>query len=64
MIFRLGNKVGVGLTHCFSVIFMLMVLLKAVWLPTSAVPLYRGMEGGSKKGGERAGGSGKVSDAV
>ena len=63
MIFRLGNKAGVGLTHCFSVSLMLMVLLKPVWLPTSAVPVS---EHGRRqlKRGERAGGCGKVSDAV
>ncbi|EEZ72530.1 hypothetical protein NEICINOT_03462 [Neisseria cinerea ATCC 14685] len=49
MIFRLGNKAGVGLIHCFSVSLMLMVLLKPVWLPASAY-LYRGMEDGSLKG--------------
>ena len=46
MIFRLGNKAGVGLIHCFSVIFMLMVLLSCR-LPQY---LYRGMEDGSLKG--------------
>jgi hypothetical protein len=63
MIFRLGNKAGVGLTHCFSVIFMLMVLLKPVWLPASAVPVS-GHGRRQLKRGEGAGGYGKVSDAV
>ena len=49
MIFRLGNKAGVGLIHCFSVSLMLMVILKPVWLPASAARAL-GMEDGSLKG--------------
>ena len=64
MIFRLGNRAGVGLTHCFSVSLMLMVLYKTDMAANFLNTMYRGMEDGSKKGGERVGGCGKVSDAV